>query len=87
MVFCYTFLREKKEILKFGGDGMLIKIGDFEFTEVWDGVFYKKLSNYPQITDWEIRTIIEFIECEKSYGRECVMECEDSHVLKAVNEA
>ena len=43
---------------------MLIRIGDFEFTEVWDGVFYKKLSNYPQITDWEIRTIIEFIEYE-----------------------
>jgi hypothetical protein len=22
---------------------MLIKIGNFEFTQVWDGVFYKKL--------------------------------------------
>ena len=65
---------------------MLIKIGDFEFTEVWDGVFYKKLSNYPQITDWEIRTIIEFIEYENRYGRECVIECEDSNVLKLVNE-
>ena len=49
---------------------MLIKIGDFEFTEVWDGVFYKKLSNYPNISDWEIRTIIEFIEYEKKYGIE-----------------
>lgn len=28
---------------------MLIKIGDFEFTEVWDGAFYKKLSAYPKI--------------------------------------
>ena len=36
---------------------MLIKIGDFECTEVWDGVFYKKLSNYPQISEWKIRTI------------------------------
>ena len=71
---------------EFGGDNMLIKIGDFEFTEVWDGVFYKKLSNYPQITDWEIRTIIEFIEYENRYGRECVIECEDSNVLKLVNE-
>ena len=33
---------------------MLIKINDFEFTEVWDGVLYKKLSGYPQITDWEV---------------------------------
>lgn len=28
---------------------MLIKIGDFEFTEVGDGVLYKKLSAYPKI--------------------------------------
>ena len=41
---------------------MLIKLGDFEFTSVWDGIFYKKLSNYPMVTNWEIRTIIEFIE-------------------------
>ena len=42
---------------------MLIKIGDFEFTSVWDGVFYKKLSRYPNISDWEKRTIIETREC------------------------
>ena len=28
---------------------MLIKIGQFEFTECWDGVLYKKLSDYPRI--------------------------------------
>ena len=72
---------------EFGGDNILIKIGDFEFTSVWDGVFYKKLSNYPNISDWEIRTIIEFIEYEKRYGRECVIECEDSNVLNLVNES
>ena len=36
---------------------MLIKIGNFEFTSVWDGVFYKKLSQYPKILDWESRQI------------------------------
>ena len=65
---------------------MLIKIGDFECTKVWDGVFYKKLSNYPKISKWEIRTIIEFIEYEKRYGRECEIECEDSSVLNRINE-
>lgn len=55
---------------------MLIKIGDFEFTEVWDGVLYKKLSNYPKVSDWEMRTLIEFIAYEKMYGRECPIECE-----------
>ena len=64
---------------------MVIKIGDFEYTEVWDGVFYKKLANYPQISDWEIRTIIEFIEYENSYGRECSIECENTDSLNRIN--
>ena len=66
---------------------MLIKIGNFEFTSVWDGVFYKKLSQYPKISDWEIRTIIEFIEYEKKYSRECKIECEDSNLLKLIEDA
>lgn len=64
---------------------LVIKIGDFEYTEVWDGVFYKKLANYPQISDWEIRTIIEFIEYENTYGRECSIECENTDLLNRIN--
>lgn len=64
---------------------MLIKVGNFDCTEVWDGVFYKKLSNYPHISDWEIRTIIEFIEYEDKYGRECNIECEDNELLNLIN--
>ena len=56
-------MQQKK--FEFGGDDMLIKIGDFDCTEVWDGVFYKKLSHYPKVSDWEIRTIVEFIEYEE----------------------
>ncbi len=63
---------------------MIIKIGDFEFTEVWDGVFYKKLSNYPDISDWEIRNLIEFIEYEKMYGRECKIECDNQELLSVI---
>ena len=37
---------------------MRIHIADHEFTDVWDVVLYKKLSHYPQVTDWEIRTLI-----------------------------
>ena len=65
---------------------MLIKVGNFECTEVWDGVFYKKLSHYPQVSDWEIRTIIEFIEYEKKYDRTCALECEDVDLLKLIEE-
>ena len=63
---------------------MLIKISDFECTEVWDGVFYKKLSHYPEVSDWEIRTIIEFIEYEKKYGRTCIIECDNKSTLQTV---
>ena len=65
---------------------MLIKIDDFEFTEVWDGVLYKKLSGYPQITDWEVRTLAEFMAYEKMYGRECSVECEDKELLSQLME-
>lgn len=63
---------------------MLIKIGNFEFTEVWDGVLYKKLSHYPDITDWEVRTLIEFIEYEEHNGRQCGIECENASLLKSM---
>ena len=66
---------------------MLIKIGDFEFTSVWDRVFYKKLSHYPTISDWEKRNIIEFVEYEASHGRECQIECDDLDTLAQVNDA
>ncbi len=63
---------------------MLIKVGNFEFTEVWDGIFYKKLSCYPQVTNWEIRNIIEFIEYEKKYGRKCKIECDNEDTLRTI---
>lgn len=66
---------------------MKIVIGDFEFTEVWDGVFYKKLSQYPAISDWERRNLIEFVEYEAMHGRECTIECGNGDTLAAVEEA
>lgn len=70
-----------------GSDFVLIKIGNFEFTEVWDGVLYKKLSQHPAISDWEKRNIIEFVEYEASHGRKCQIECENADVLAEVNQA
>lgn len=65
---------------------MIIKIRDTDFSEVWDGVFYKKLSNYPDITPFEIRNIIEFIEYDRLNGRECKIECENAQLLNEINE-
>lgn len=66
---------------------MLIKIDNFEFTSVWDGVFYKKLSKFPAISDWEKRNIIEFVEYEASYGRDCNVECENASTLAEIHHA
>lgn len=67
------------------GDSLFIKVGNFEITEVWDGVFYKRLANYPEISDWEMRNLVEFIEYEKMYGRECEIECDDKELLAIIN--
>ena len=63
---------------------MLIKAGKFEFTSVWDGVLYKNLPNYPEISDWELRNIIEFVEYEKAHGRSCAIECDDMDLLAEI---
>ena len=61
---------------------LLIKIGNFDFTECWDGVLYKKLSHYPDITEWEMQSIYDFINYEKRYGRLCRIETEESIAAK-----
>lgn len=63
---------------------MRIEIGDFEFTEVWDGVLYKKLSRWPKVTDWEIRTLIEFADYEQMHGRACELVCADAALLEEI---
>ena len=66
---------------------MLIKIGGFEFTHVWDGVLYKNLSGFPAVSDWEKRNLIEFVEYEASHGRDCTIECENEETLAQIHEA
>lgn len=66
---------------------MLIKIGDFACTEVWNGVFYKALSDYPHITKWELRNILDFMEYEQSNGRECSIECENKEIIACIENA
>ncbi len=64
---------------------MIIKIGEYECTECWDGVFYKKLSDYPNITEWEIQTVYDFINYEKQNDRACSVEADDN-ILKKIEE-
>lgn len=63
---------------------MRIVIRGEDCSEVWDGVFYKKLSQYPSITDWEMKTLIDFMEYEESWERTCTIECENQSLLERI---
>ena len=62
---------------------MQIKIGPFEFTECWNGVLYKKLSDYPNISAWEIQSVLDFEDYEMKQGRSCGIEAEET-ILQAI---
>ena len=63
---------------------MLVKIGQFEITECWDGVFYKTLSHYPDITKWEIQTVLDFERYEEINGRKCGIQAEQK-IIERIN--
>lgn len=66
---------------------MEIRIGEFEFSEVWDGVLYKKLKDYPSISQWELKNIAQFVLYEKMHGRECILTCEHDGIRKKAEDA
>ena len=68
------------------GDTMKIDIGKHEFTESWDGVLYKALSEYPKVSDNEMKDIIDFIAYEKMNGRECEITADRQDILDYVLE-
>ena len=63
---------------------MKIDIGKHEFSEVWDGVFYKALSDYPTVSDNEMKDIIDFINYEKANGRDCEITADRQDILDYV---
>ncbi|MCL2603393.1 MAG: hypothetical protein FWD90_02820 [Defluviitaleaceae bacterium] len=54
---------------------------------VWEGVYYFTLSDYPNISNWELKNIILFCEYEKRNGRTTEIICEDNSILQIVNNA
>lgn len=63
---------------------MIINIDKHDFSIIWDGVYYKALSNYPHINNWELKNIIDFIAYEKSYGRETEIVGPDSVLIDKI---
>ena len=63
---------------------MKIIIANHEFTELWDGVLYKALSDYPHVSDNEMKDIIDFVNYERTNGRQCEIEADREDILKYV---
>ena len=63
---------------------MKINIGNHEFTELWDGVLYKALSDYTNVSDNEMKDIIDFVNYEKNHGRKCEIEADRDDILQYV---
>lgn len=65
---------------------MIINIGNYEFTELWDGVYYKALSDFPKVSDWEIKNIIDFIQYDRAYGRETQIQSEHKEIAQYIQQ-
>ncbi|MDO5520709.1 MAG: phosphate ABC transporter ATPase [bacterium] len=65
---------------------MVINICNHDCTELWDQVLYKKLSDYPNISDWEMKNIIDFIAYEEANGRTVELQSDSPLILETVKE-
>jgi len=66
---------------------MTVNIADHGGSIVWEGVYYFALSDYPNISDWELRNLILFCEYERTHNRKTEIICEDEGILQTVNHA
>ncbi|MCL2771728.1 MAG: hypothetical protein FWD71_00120 [Oscillospiraceae bacterium] len=66
---------------------MIVNIANYDFPGMWDNTYYFALSDYPTISDWELRKLILFVDYEKSHGRETEIICESNEITQAVNNA
>jgi hypothetical protein len=64
-----------------------VDISNHEFSIVWDGVYYHALSNYPNISEWELCGIIKFVEYEKHHGRAVEIFSDNQEIMRKVNYA
>ena len=66
---------------------MKINIAKHDCTIIWDGIYYFALSDYPRISPWELKKLLSFIDYEKRHSRQTEIICDDTDILKAVNNA
>ena len=66
---------------------MKVSIAKHHGMIIWDGVYNYPLSNYPNITPWELKKLLAFVEYEKCHDRTTEFMCEDKTILSAINHA
>jgi hypothetical protein len=62
-------------------------IADHEFSYKWDDIYYFALSDYPNVSMWELRKLICMSDSEKAHGREIRIVCENDAILQSVQRA
>ena len=70
-----------------GGVCLTVNIANHGGSIVCDGIYYFALSDYPNISDWELRNLILFLEYEKKNNRKTEIICENKNILQSVNHA
>jgi len=66
---------------------MTVNISNHEYPGIWDKTYYYKLSDYPNLTHWELKQLILFFEYEKKHGRKTEIICENKDIIQAINNA
>ncbi|MCH4886829.1 phosphate ABC transporter ATPase [Acidaminobacter sp. JC074] len=63
---------------------MKIDLNNHEFSIVWDGVYYKALKDYPNISSFELKCIQDFINYENRYGRQVTFQIGDKDLEASI---
>ncbi len=63
---------------------MKLYIGRHEFSELWDGVYYKALSDYPEVSGHEMKDILDFLFYHQQHGCKVEIEADDQSILAYV---
>jgi len=66
---------------------LIVNIAKHECTIIWDNVYYFALSDFPNISNWELKKLILFIEYEKKHNRKTQIICENINIMNSVNNA
>ena len=66
---------------------MQVNIANHDYSIIWNGVYYFALSDYPNITPWELKKLLMFMEFEQLHGRQTDIKCDDPGIMLAINNA